>query len=471
LKSAKLSNSLFYFSSIIFIISFYCSFFAFIAFLPFLYFLDRKRAFELSFFSFFPFLAFIYIGIFKSLYVYYGLNIFLALILYLTIVFYHFIYIYIPVLLYKKSKMSIWTIPILITAFEYIKSTILYGMPIGNFYLLVYDIIPFIKPASYFGAYFITLSLILANTAIFLSIKKEKSAYIVIILLVSIMFVPYPQTINSFSKKISIVQGSIPQQEKWDVDLLDRNLHIYLNLSKNLTSDIVFWPESAYPYIFEEGKNSLEKLADNSPFALVTGVVRKTDNNYFNSIALISKNGIFYYNKQKLVPFAEFIPLRNIIGAFIPKEFDPGDFTKGLDGVILKYNNLRIGPMVCYEEAFSGISRRYKTKNANILAILTNDAWFNKTPTFYMLHRSSIFRAVENSIWLIRAANTGISEVITPKGKIFAKLKPNERKILNVNLHITETKKTFFDSYGHYFGIFLVIFSLTVVFAGKVNKK
>ena len=467
LKLAKLSDRFFYFSSVAFIISFYFSYFSFFSFLPFLFFLQKNSkdsALKLAFFTFFPFAAFLYLGVFKSLYIYYGLNLFLAFTIYIALVSYHFIYFYLPVLLHKKLKLNILFFPFLFAAFEYLKSVVLYGLPFGNLNLLVYDLPVFIKSASYFGSYFVTLELVFVNVAIYLIIKNRKTGYIVLLFVSVFLFLPYPKTDGSIQKTVSIVQGGIPQNEKWDKRYLSRNLNIYINASKDLKSDIVFWPESAYPYLFSEKSSSIVDFVRHRTFGLIAGVVRSVNKDYFNSAVFVTDKNIVYYNKQKLVPFAEFVPFRHIIGEVLPSSIDPGDFTKGRSNVVFSYRGLRVGAMICYEEAFDDISRRYKNMGANLLSVLTNDAWFDKTPTFYLLHRSAVFRAVENSIWLIRAANTGITEFISPTGVIYASLKNDIEGVLTRKITIYKTEPTFFDRFGYLFPYLLLIFVSLLIF-------
>ena len=467
LKSAKLSDSFFYFSSILFILSFYCSYVSFFAFLGFLFFYDKKPALKLTFFSFFPFAAFLYSGVFKSLFIYYGLNFFISLALFFILVCYHFFYIFLPVYINKKLKLGIIFLPFLFVAFEYLKSKLFYGLPLGNFSLLAWNIPLFIKSASYFGPYFVSLELILANVALYMLLKKDIKFILPLAFVALFLFIPINKPKYSFTKTISIVQGGIPQNEKWESKFLNRNLNIYINATKSLKSDTVFWPESAYPYIFEISNNPLIGFMKNKKFSLISGVVRKKKTNYFNSVVFIKGKKLQFYNKQILVPFAEFLPLRSITDKIIPKEMDPGDFSRGKRNVVFNDGKLKVGPMICYEEAFGSISRRYKNEGANLLAILTNDAWFSKTPTFYLLGRNAVFRAVENSIWVVRVANNGISEIISPNGSVIAKLKPYKKGVLTKKVKITVSGKTPFDRGGYLFPIVLIAFVSLSIFYRK----
>ncbi len=396
---------------------------------------------------------------------------FLAFTLYLLLVFYQFIYLYLPVYINKKLQLGIFFLPFLFTVFEYLKSVLFYGLPLGNFNILVWNIPVFIKSASYFSSYFVSFELILVNIAMYFVIKKNVKSLPILAFIILVLLIPYQKPYKYFLKTISIVQGGIPQNEKWESKFLSRNLNIYINATKTLKSDVVFWPESAYPYIFDKGNNLLSEFGKNKQ-SLVVGVVREVKNKYYNSVVFINREHINYYNKQMLVPFAEFMPFRAVMEKLLPQNMDPGDFSRGNKDVIFQDKNLKIGPMICYEESFSFISRHYKDKGANMLAVLTNDAWFSDTPTFYMLSRNAVFRAVENSIWLVRVANNGISEIISPKGDIIAQLPPYKECVLTKKLKLTDTRRTTFDKFGYVFPLILIVFvSLSILYKKYKHRR
>ncbi len=462
LRLERLSDRAYLLSPIFLIASFYLPLLALLAFVPLFFSIESKDSLKLSAVAFFPFLLFIYSGVFKSLYVYYGLVLPIAVLLYFALMAYHFIYLFLPVFLYRKLGFSIYLFPILFTASEVLKDKLFYGFPVGDISMLIYNVPFLIKPASYLGSSFITLEVLFINAVIYGLLKRKMaSVFILIIVGVFLLLPSHRQRIDGY-REIAIVQGNIPQSQKWDDRYLQRNLQIYISETRKIKGDVVFWPESAYPYLFTRFENPLFDLAKH--FALVVGVIRKKDDRYYNSVAMIHDSRIIFYNKQKLVPFAEFIPLRSIIGRFIPGVFDPGDFSRGKGDVLFKYRGLKIGPMICYEEAFEEISRKYKWMGANLLAVLTNDAWFDGTPTFFMLNRNAVYRAVENGIWLVRVANTGVSEVINPDGRIVAKLPVDKRLTLRFRLPLDNSSSTIYDRFGYVFSYLIVVVAIFLIF-------
>ncbi|WP_025209714.1 apolipoprotein N-acyltransferase [Hippea sp. KM1] len=452
--SDRLYNRLIYFISLPLIAAFFFSWLSFIGLVPYLYFF-KKNPIKSTIAAFLPFVVFIYSGIYKSTHVYYGLNSAIAVLLVLGLSIYHLLYLIASAYTFKKLKVSLWLFPPIFVAFEVLKNKALYGLPLGNLNILTYNMPIFLKDASIFGCMFIDLKILYINMAILYALKKNLKPSLIIASIIALtLFIPIGKPKTSKHISISLIQGNIPQNEKWEVDLLSRNLDIYLSMSDQLKSDIVFWPESAYPYLFsKQYSKRVKELLYSNDFTLIFGAVRKKQNNYYNSVVMYSKDKIAYYNKQKLVPFAEFIPLLGMLNMG-----DDYSLTEGKRNVIFKTKGISIGPMVCYEENFPSISKSYKKLNAEMLAVFTNDAWFDKTPTFYLFPRSDIYRAIENKTTLIRVANTGLSFIVSPSGKIIRRLMPDKRGILTAELNIPIYEKTIYDRFGWIFDYLIVLF-------------
>ncbi|AEA33582.1 apolipoprotein N-acyltransferase [Hippea maritima] len=462
----KLYNKTIYLASLPLIAAFFFSWLSFIAFIPFLYFLE-KRPIKSTIFTFLPFLAFIYSGIYKSTHVYYGLNAIFALLLVIGLSIYHLFYLASSAYVFKKIKSNLLIFPILFVAFEVLKNKALYGLPLGNLNIFTYNLPFFIKDASIFGSMFVDLKILYLNLALLYLLKKEfkKSAVLAGAIFLSIL-IPTTKPISFKHISISLVQGNIPQDEKWENNLLSRNLNIYLSLSKGLKSDVVFWPESAYPYLFSKiYSKKIENLIHSNSFSLIFGAVIKDKEKYYNSVVLYSKNQLNYYNKQKLVPFAEFMPFSAIL------KMENYNLTEGKKNVIFKTKGVNIGPMVCYEENYPSISRLYKTSGIDILTVFTNDAWFDKTPTFYLFPRSDIYRAVENKTMLIRIANTGLSFIVAPDGKILNQLPTDKIGVLTTQLNIPLYTKTVYDRFGWLFDYLIVLFATFLPFYRRYKSQ
>ncbi len=233
------------------------------------------------------------------------------------------------------------------------------------------------------------------------------------------------------------VQGSIPQRLKWDPELKEETLRRYLDLTRKGLSKcsdqqvkMAVWPETAVTTYLQEDMDTLFRL---SSFARANGLyllfgapsyeVRDGGGSgfrFYNSAYLIGPDGTLAarYDKRHLVPFGEYMPLgpfSDLARSWLPTA---GDFVSGdRGGVLDSHRGLKIGTLICFESIFPELARDSVLQGANLLAVITNDAWFGRTPAPFQHEAMSVFRAVEERRWLIRAANTGVSSIIAPTGE------------------------------------------------------
>ncbi|WP_035588213.1 apolipoprotein N-acyltransferase [Hippea jasoniae] len=445
------------------IASFY---FPFLSFFAFVWLFDEKNNLKDIAVGFGLFYLFLFSGLYKSVHIYYGLNAILGVLAVFGVALYSLIFILSGFYVFKKSNTGIYFLPVFITAFEILRNILLFGFPVGNINILTYNINFFIQDASIFGSMIEDLKILYINLAVFLLIRKAAKPAVLIIAAVAALtvagFIFKPEKIETKNSSLAVIQGNIPQNEKWADEFLQRNLLIYLKLSKEASSKVVLWPESAYPYLFSPKYSSYVSKNFDNQTTYIFGAVRKDSNNYYDSV-IEYKNGLFhFYDKQKLVPFAEFIPFSNLIG------LNGYSFNKGSSLKIFIADKLKIAPLICYEENFSSLSRQYKLKGADVIAVFTNDAWFDKTPTFELFPRSDIYRAIENSIFVIRAANTGKTFIVNQNGAIVKQLKVDQRSILKVN-KIEIFASTIYDRLGYLFDYLLVIAAI-LLFSLRIYK-
>jgi apolipoprotein N-acyltransferase len=190
---------------------------------------------------------------------------------------------------------------------------------------------------------------------------------------------------------------------------------------------LLVWPEAALPVILEEEPLYFERVRDfvqSGRIPLLLGAVTSKNNLYYNSAILIYPDkALARYDKLHLVPFGEYIPLKNIL-PFLQTVVPIGDIETGKEYTLFKIPNqegiARFATLICFEDLFPELSREFVQKGADFLINITNDAWYKKTSAAFQHLEASIFRAVENRIFLVRSANTGISGYISPKGKIIS---------------------------------------------------
>ena len=216
--------------------------------------------------------------------------------------------------------------------------------------------------------------------------------------------------------------------------------------------------------------NNVLSLANEIKIPLLVGTIATEDWKVYNSATLISKEGkiIKRYDKLHLVPFGEYIPLPNIF-SFV-EDIAPapiGEFAFGKDYTIFSLDEntqITFSVLICFEDVFAYLSRNFVRKGARFLVNITNDAWFKKTVEPYQHLQSSVFRAIENRVWVLRAANTGISCFIDPTGNVISSVQDKTTKEdIFVSGYKTqdvtlENKPSFYLKFGNIFVLCCFVF-------------
>ncbi|MFZ8833903.1 MAG: apolipoprotein N-acyltransferase [Candidatus Caldipriscus sp.] len=194
------------------------------------------------------------------------------------------------------------------------------------------------------------------------------------------------------------------------------------------------------------------------------GVERDTILRYYNRALLVDTSGkiVGFYDKVRLVPFGENLLFYEFLPEFIREiELGQGNYSRGRGFYPIRYGNLKIGVMICYEYIFSGIGKRLVDNGANVLAVITSDGWFGKSlgpvEHFYL----GIPRAVETGRYLIRSAKTGISAIIDPEGRVVESLELYTRGSIVGSVKLYE-HRTPFVSFGFLFPYLCLILSLII---------
>lgn len=240
---------------------------------------------------------------------------------------------------------------------------------------------------------------------------------------------------------VTIVQGNIAQDLKWLPEQQQSTLQHYLDLTVQHTdSRIIVWPETAIPAYYDQVEESfivpLRKGLAKKDIALITGVpvLDRTSWQYYNAIISLDDEGRYYY-KVHLVPFGEYLPLREMLVSvlsFLPvpeADFSAGDINQPL----LTAAGYPFGASICYEIAF-GEQLVKALPEARFLVNVSNDAWFGDSFAPYQHLEMARMRALEAGRYLLRSTNTGISAIIGPQGKLLAKTRLFETATLSENI-------------------------------------
>ncbi len=239
-----------------------------------------------------------------------------------------------------------------------------------------------------------------------------------------------PQSDDAGAFKVALVQGNIPQHQKWDAAYQDRVISTYRNLTLKAAGEkpgLIVWPEAATPYYYSLdplGTAEINTLALSAKSPLLIGSPFFTRENerttHFNSAFLVSAAGEAKgrYDKIHLVPFGEFVPFQSVLFFVRKMVATIGDFGKGKEATVFEVEGIPFGVSICYEITFPDLVRQPVKNGARFLVNITNDAWFGKSAASYQHMAMAALRAVENRVPIVRAANTGISGVIDADGRL-----------------------------------------------------
>ena len=230
--------------------------------------------------------------------------------------------------------------------------------------------------------------------------------------------------------RVAVAQGGVSQREKWSPAVFEHTMAVYSDLTHRAAAQgasVVVWPETAitsFPLQDPSLLAFLERLASANKVWLLAGTVdRPQEDTLFNSVIEIAPSGSYVkkYDKHILVPFAEYLPFERALRG-LPLFGEASHFSSGPGPAIFDAAGTRFGPLVCYESAFAPYAREIANAGADALVVVTDDAWFGDTSGPYQHAEMSIVDAVETGRWVVRGGDTGISEIIDPKGRVVGSL-------------------------------------------------
>ncbi len=224
--------------------------------------------------------------------------------------------------------------------------------------------------------------------------------------------------------RVSLIQGNIPQQLKWERDVYQPTLDLYLAFSReHWDSDLIVWPETAISEFYHRAEDFIDGLwqeAQANNTDILTGVLYRNQqtHDYYNALVGLGEEKSLYF-KRHLVPFTEYLPLRPLLGSIIDFMNVPmSSFSSGAaDQAPLILAGNPIGMSICYEDVFGEELARV-VPQATILANVSNDAWFGGSSAAYQHQQIARMRALEAGRPLLRATNTGVSSIMDHKGEL-----------------------------------------------------
>ena len=371
-------------------------------------------------------------------------------------------------------------------SFEYIRNYFFTGFPIN---LLGYSqafFLPIIQFSDIFGVYGISFLIVLINMLFFYWFYKKEKKYLlcaIIILLCLTLFGffkinKYSNINNQNSLKIGVVQPNIVQYKKNKQNFVEEIKGILLEASKcfsNKNIDILAYPETVLParlQVDEDMQKVIKQIASVAKITLIGGKYHRFIRLY-NAIFLISQEGniINKYKKKHLILFGETVPFENMFVRTLRILNLSDSFSKEEVLKVFEFDNYTLGINICSENYYPYLSRELVLKGATLLTTHSNDSWCDGLSYPNQHFVLNVFRAIENRKYLIVAANTGISGVIAPSGKIIKQTKNQEQVCFEENVY-TNNYITIYDIIGDIFVCFCMAYVILILlFYGIFVKK
>ncbi|MCK4358294.1 MAG: apolipoprotein N-acyltransferase [Candidatus Cloacimonetes bacterium] len=392
----------------------------------------------------------------------------------------------------RFTKSFIWFFPIIWIAFEYFMTLGPLNFPWHNVGYSLANYYYLIQFADIFGIYGISFIVLIINILIYriFSGKFKDITFIIIIFMLWFGYGFYKDKTIKLQKedlKIGIVQLNILQEDKWNPAILDSTIVEYAKqvsiVVKEDSVDLVIFPESAITTHLlheREYKKRISNMAISNKVNLIIGfpdyevkwIDKKPRYEFFNSATMVDKDGNFLpkYDKIRLVPFGERIPFLRTFPILEKLQFGQANFEYGKNPRLYPINDFQFPILICFEGVFPELSRQYVRKGADFIVVITNDGWFQET-AFPKEHANNTkIRAVENRVSLFRAANTGISYIVNPKGQIIEKTEIYEKENISDFLFTSKNKFSFFVKVGYIFPIICFWVSIILIIYAIFSK-
>jgi apolipoprotein N-acyltransferase len=341
-----------------------------------------------------------------------------------------------------------------------------------------------LQPAEIGGITFVSLYIMITNLLIYIYTTQRKKSSLLWLLLIHLAWTGFSnwryQTISleNTHKRAGIVQVSIPQHLKWKTAYRDTTFNLYDKYMGEISpeTDLVIFPESAIPgyvlrrFTFKNFVNRLINKHHKSIFSGFPDYIYDEENDkalYYNSCNLFDSTGFAYqpYYKKILVPFGERIPLLNVMPVLNRVELGQADWEYGDELKYYEYEGLKFTPQICFEVAFPRINVEMASQDPVFLVNLTNDAWFHHSAGTYQHAMMTKFRAIETRTQYFRAANTGYSMIVNPRGDILAQTQLFTRETIESEIYDYSGQSLFVRYFHPFADILAGLCSLLLLWA------
>ena len=371
------------------------------------------------------------------------------------------------------GRLGLWgrfaLLPALWIAIEWFRALGTFGFTWGDLGYSQFKVLPLIQIAAVTGVWGVSLILAmsnaaLANLALARKLKTGSSTafgqvFLVMLIVLGVTIFGLAverQPLQGKEITAAVIQGNINQDVVQDFAYRENVWDTYTSLTLDAASrgaNLIVWPESVIPGC--PGRDpadqfKLHAIARHTAAALlVGGHDEDEEGNWFNCALLVTpKDGLRgKTSKVHLVPFGEYIPARKYMPSLKGYRAAMFDVSPALGRHLLDTGSYKVGAAICFESIFPYIARELTRDGAEVLCIITNDVWFLRSPAAEQHMSKSVFRAIENHRYLLRAASTGVSAIIDPNGRILDSQDIFRRKVIVETIRF-QTELTFYTRHG-----------------------
>jgi apolipoprotein N-acyltransferase len=407
-------------------------------------------------------------------------------------------------LIWTRDASRVIALAAALTLSEWLRGQVLTGFPWNAFGYALSEPLALAQTASLIGLWgltFLTVAIFASPAVLVDGHSRGRRPWIApgmaLVLLVGMgifgaVRLRLQPTVTVANVKLRIMQPNLQQDARFNYAAKAEVMQKYLTLSDRASgpqstgvrdASILIWPESAFPFFLTHEADAMAQIADLLPkgTVLITGSVRAPElppgtkvTRAYNSIYLIDHDGsvLSVYDKLHLVPFGEFLPFQDWMEklGFVQLTKVQGGFIPGTRRRTMEVPNApRVLPLICYEAIFPG-DVAARDDRPGWIVNLTNDGWFGISTGPYQHLQQARLRAIEQGLPLVRAANTGISAVIDPLGRIVARLGLGVEGVLDSRLPVA-IAPTIYARSGDIPAAIIVVAALIFVIRRRVASR
>jgi apolipoprotein N-acyltransferase len=354
-----------------------------------------------------------------------------------------------------------------------------------------------IQSAQVGGVYAVTLLLVLISATVALIILRPSRrsfavSTVIFSAVVSVIILSKPQPESSSppvdpSGQILViaVQPNVPMTDVGDAGYRQlRERHVQLSEAAlanqsggNIKHRLVIWPESPMNFSYSRDPQLQNLIANfaqtNRTSVLLNSLEPAPNGGSYNSAILVNEQGqkIAQYDKIRLMPFGEYVPLPRWLPGSGSVRSIVGEFTPGSSYTLMPLGALRAGVFICIEGAHADVARAFTNAGADVLINISNDGYLGPTPVMRQHLANAIFRAVENDRDLIRVTNTGITAYISSNGTVSGTTNGFQEAVQTWTVSKTATGSTFYSRHGDLFAYGCALITLGFVAATFMRRR